>query len=198
MEFNRLVNGKPPIIYFGRLTDSKGVETLLNAIDILLQREPSLDWPLWIVGGNYQEIDNVRKNDACADAVKRLEAQRVLFWWGHIPHDVLPYLLAKSMLFCFTSRYEPGGRTILEAMASGLVVLATPYGFAEDVIEDGTNGYIIRSDNPEVWACQIQTLLSNPELCGRIGSNAKNTARNEFAMARFFEKHWAIYQAFLP
>lgn len=197
MRLNRLVNAKAPIIYFGRLTDSKGVDTLLNAVDILLRRTPSLVCPLWIIGGNYQEIENVRQNSACTDAVRTLESKGILFWWGHIPHEVLPYLLAKCALFCFTSKYEPGGRTILEAMASGLVVLATPQGFAEDVIEDGTNGYIIRSDNPEVWANQIETLLANPELCEKVGVNARNTARAKFSMSLFYEKHWAIYRSFL-
>jgi glycosyltransferase involved in cell wall biosynthesis len=197
MEFNRSINTKPPIIYFGRLTDSKGIETLLNAVDILMQREPTLVCPLWIVGGNYQEIDNIKQKTVCSEAIKRLELQGILFWWGHIPHDVLPYLLAKSIMFCFTSKYEPGGRTILEAMASGLVVLATPHGFAEDVIEDGINGYIIRSDNPEVWANKIQTLLKHPEICAEVAINAKATVKDRFSMQQFFDKHWAIYLSLL-
>lgn len=186
-------NIKKPLVYFGRLTESKGIETTIQAVHIIYKQYPVFAHPLWIIGGNNGEIDRLKRLPMLKDKIIDLETNNLLFWWGHLPHDILPFLLKKCYLFCFTSKYEPGGRTILEAMASKLPVLATPQGFAEEVILDDVNGYIIKNDSPNEWARTIYSFLVDSDKQKRMGEAAFKTVQDKYSLQKFFELHWEVY-----
>ncbi len=186
-------NVKKPLVYFGRLAESKGIELTIEAVYIIYMQYPASASPLWIIGGNYTEISTLKGSLRLKNKIEELEANNLIFWWGHLPHGVLPFILRKCYLFCFTSRYEPGGRTILEAMASRLPVLATPQGFAEQVIQDGINGYILVNDSPDEWAKVIHSFLIDCDKQKRMGDAAFETIRKSYSMQDFFERHWDVY-----
>ncbi len=104
----------------------------------------------------------------------------------------------KCSLFCFASRYEPGGRTILEAMAIGLPVIATPQGFAPEIIKEGINGFIIEEEAQQKWTERIKFLLSNKEIAQKIGEEAQKIIKDNYTMDHFFSRHWEIYKEFQP
>lgn len=188
---------KYPIVYFGRLVKSKGVETIIEAVYILARHQMELVPPLWIVGGNFNEIGQIKGNPNYVKMISFLEKNNLLFWWGQLPHEILPYVLYRCSIFCFTSKYEPGGRTILEAMASGLVVLASPHGLAEEIIQDGYNGFIVKNNTPKSWAKKLEFILQEPDLCKMVGEQSRQTIKNKFSNKHFQEKHWNIYHPFL-
>ncbi len=192
------MNVKKPIVYFGRLAESKGVELLIKAMYYISLEYPNHACPLWIIGGNYQEIQLTKEIDSIRKIRSFLESRNLLFWWGQLPHEILPFILRKCTMFCFTSKYEPGGRTILEAMASGLPVLASPQGIAKEVIKDGINGYIISKESPKIWAQKIYLLLSDEQKVKEMGRAAKKTIIENFTMNQFYDKHWGIYEMFYP
>jgi glycosyltransferase involved in cell wall biosynthesis len=191
------MNTKKPLVYFGRLVKSKGVETLIEAIYILFNDRNIHTPPLWVIGGNYDEIRRLKEIPGLHEKITLLQENNLLFWWGQLPHKLLPYILSKCSVFCFTSKYEPGGRTILEAMASGIVVLATPHGFAEEVVEDEKNGFIINDTGAVFLANKLDYILQQPELCKKIGEQAIQTIRERFSQEHFEKKHWSIYEKFL-
>lgn len=188
---------KKPIVYFGRLVESKGVETLIEAVFLLHKYKKHNMPPLWIIGGNYEEILKIKDAPKIQDIITYLQDKNLLFWWGQLPHNILPYILCKCSIFCFTSKYEPGGRTILEAMASGLVVIATPFGFAEEVIKDGKNGFILDELTSECLAEKIEYIFLHPRLTKKLGKEAKKTINNNFSLEHFRQKQWDIYENFL-
>jgi glycosyltransferase involved in cell wall biosynthesis len=190
------INYRKPIVYMGRLAKSKGVDLLLHAYYELYKRNSGLLPPLWIIGGNNLEINALRKDGVSLDKIIELENKNLIFWWGHLPHKFLPYILRHCAIFCFTSIYEPGGRTILEAMACGLPVIASPQGLAEEVIENYENGIIIQERSPTIWADTIEMLLKNKKIAQKIGKNAKKTVKEKFLIAHFQERHWDIYKKY--
>ncbi len=191
-------NIKKPIVYFGRLTESKGFEITIKAVYKIYNEYPESIVPLWIIGGNYIEIQKFRELESLHKIIEYLEIRNLLFWWGQVPNNFLPYILCKCSMFCFTSKYEPGGRTILEAMASKLVVIATPHGFARETIQNGINGFIIENyESLDQWVNLIYTLLKNPELCNQIGEAANKTIQNKYTMRHFHKSHWDIYNSFI-
>ena len=198
MQTHSHINTKPPIIYFGRLAASKGIDLFLRSIKLVVENDSRIVPNIWVVGGNNHEIAKIKESVKCASIVNELESKNLIFWWGHIPHEMLPYILAKCSIFCFTSQYEPGGRTLLEAMASGLPVIAKPHGFSRDIIRNGHNGYIVESNNERDWADKIELLLRNPEIRLKIGKEAKKTIVENYSMKDFFQKHWQCYSLFLP
>lgn len=182
-------NKKKPIVYFGRLSDSKGVNILIEAYH-LLYRE-GLTNPLWIIGGNCNEINHLKQ--ICKDQSVELEEDGKIFWWGHIPHQFVPLILKKCSIFCFTSNYEPGGRTILEAMACGLPVIATRCGFAKEIIVENWNGKIVDENTPQMWVKSIKSIINDKDKCEIMGQNAKNIIESRYSMNNFYQKHWQCY-----
>jgi glycosyltransferase involved in cell wall biosynthesis len=191
------INYKKPVVYMGRLAKSKGVDLLIHAYYELYKRSIDFLPPLWIIGGNSLETNEIRTDAILIDKVIELESKNSIFWWGQLPHKILPYILRNCSIFCFTSVYEPGGRTILEAMACGLPVIATAQGFAEEVIENYKNGIIIQKRDPQLWANAIETLLKDKKIARKIGKNARETVKQKFKMSHFYERHWEIYKNYL-
>jgi glycosyltransferase involved in cell wall biosynthesis len=187
-----------PVVYFGRITESKGIKLIIRSIYELYQQGFPEISPLWIIGGNNPEIKKQREQEEIKNMVLELENNRLLFWWGHVPHETLPFILRKCALFCFASEYEPGGRTILEAMACRLPVIATPQGFAPEIIKEGVNGFIIEEKIPQLWAEKIKILLSDNDLAYKMGEQAQLTVKDYYTIDHFFQRHWEIYQGFQP
>jgi glycosyltransferase involved in cell wall biosynthesis len=85
----------------------------------------------------------------------------------------------------FPSRWEePGGGTILEAMARGLPVIASSRGGALDVIRDGKNGLMVPADDPTALAEAILRLIQNDNLVQKIRHEAIKTIRDRFTLER--------------
>lgn len=192
------LNVKKPIVYFGRVSESKGIKFIIEAVYELYKDKFKGISPLWIVGGNFSEIHELRTQKEIKTIIRDLETENLLFWWGHIPHDFLPIILERCSVFCFASRYEPGGRTILEAMACALPVIATNQGFAPEIIKNGINGYIIDDNSVKSWVEKIKIILSDDKFALSLGTEAKRTITENYMMKHFFNRHWEIYEHFYP
>lgn len=81
--------------------------------------------------------------------------------------------LEQSSISIITSVYEGFGLVILEAMAMGLPVISYtfPYG-ARDIIENGTNGFLVPNQDEQSLAARILDLAQNEELRNRMGQAA--------------------------
>jgi glycosyltransferase involved in cell wall biosynthesis len=122
----------PVAVYVGRLVAEKRVERLIEAFGRLRERHP--DATLAIVGGGV-----------CETALRRIAGPGVRFV-GEVD-DVAPWLRAAD-LFVLPSGAEGLSNALLEAMATGLPVVATRVGGALDVVDDGHSGRLVAVDDP--------------------------------------------------
>ncbi|WP_353814439.1 glycosyltransferase family 4 protein [Agromyces sp. SYSU T00266] len=106
---------------------------------------------LMVIGGNDEIIA-----EAHAEAVEHGVGDRVLFLG--VRKD-LPSHLAACDFFVFPSAYEANALVLLEALASGLPVIATPVGFAPEIVRDGENGYLVERD-PEAVGARMEELAT--------------------------------------
>ena len=97
---------------------------------------------LLVVGGVRSTVDAAR---SLAEGLG--VSERVLFVG---PRQDVDRLFALSDMFVFPSGYEAFGLVVLEALASGLPVVATRVGCAPDVVVDGFNGYLVDQDAAEI------------------------------------------------
>jgi len=81
-----------------------------------------------------------------------------------ITEKCFPYLLNELKLYVLPSIAEGLPNTILEAMACGTAVLATPVGAIPDIIRDGQNGFSMENNSPESIARGILRALNYPKL----------------------------------
>jgi len=105
----------------------------------------------------------------------------------------LPEIFAASNLFILTSLNEGFGRVIIEAMASGLPVIATCVGGVPEIIYEGINGFLIPSDDEKQLADAIEKLVINESLRKQIGSNNKKVAEY-YSLTNYINRVCAIYQ----
>jgi glycosyltransferase involved in cell wall biosynthesis len=102
---------------------------------------------------------------------------------GWIDRDMLPDLLNDVKILVMPSIKEGLPNTLLEAMACGTVVLATPVGGIPDLIQNNVSGFIINQNSPQEIANTIQTILKNPEL-HQISNHARSLVLENFTFQK--------------
>ncbi|MBI2890116.1 MAG: glycosyltransferase family 4 protein [Nitrospirae bacterium] len=101
---------------------------------------------------------------------------------GIVPPGEMGRLYREADVYLFPSIEEGFSSTLLEAMAFGLPVVATPNSGAEDVVRSGREGFVVPIRRPDILADRIETLLASPPLRGRMGRRARERA-TEFGLA---------------
>ena len=172
--------------YVGRLTDEKGVMNFVKAIPLILKEKKDLNFVIGGDGPLFEEIKNELKNNEIYD--------KVIFASG-IPHDELSKYLNELKLLVLPSYSEGLPNIILEAMACGTPVLATPVGGVPDVIRDGETGFIMENNSPECIAKNAISALEYPNL-DEIVKKARELIEREFTCEAAVERYRKILRAF--
>lgn len=109
----------------------------------------------------------------------------------------VPELLKQADLLIHPGREESFGRALIEAMASGLPVIAAGGGGVEEVIEDGVTGVIVRSASPEVWVEAIEKLHRDPSLRRKMGAAGRRRVEKHFTIESHMAGVEQIYEEVL-
>jgi glycosyltransferase involved in cell wall biosynthesis len=107
----------------------------------------------------------------------------------------VPELLKQSRLLVHASETEGCPNAVLEAMACGRPVVAMEAGDVPLLVEDGRTGYVIRQGDEETFGQRVIQLLSNEDLCRRMGLAAREKAEREFGVERLVMETLAAYRA---
>jgi len=156
--------------YIGRLSEEKGILNFVEAIPKVLEREDNVKF---LIGGDGQLRDGIEKYLAQANLNDKVKLP------GWIPHDELPKYLNELKLLVLPSYTEGLPNIMLETMACGTPVLATPVGAIPDVIKDGETGFIMENNSPECIAKNVAKALHHPNL-EQIAQNARALVEKEF------------------
>jgi phosphatidylinositol alpha 1,6-mannosyltransferase len=164
----RLLNGlerKFIVLHVGRLAAEKGVERILDAFRIARGLLPAGSLHLVIAGGGPAE-----------SALRRAASPDVTFL-GVLDHrHELPPLYASADAFVLTSLTETLGLVVLEAMASGLPVIATPAGGVAEHLRHEENGLAYPARDVTEMAHAIVRLCMNRQLRDKLAVGARQTA----------------------
>ncbi len=139
------------VTFLGRLGFEKRVDLLIEAFVKLKRRHP-----------NYSLIIN---GDGPVEVVNHLKhlAKQVphIHFTGFVLGEMKANLLASCDVFCSPSPYETFGRTIVEAMASGIPVITVDSGAVSEYMMDGINGYLVPPNDVEGLANCIHKVTSS-------------------------------------
>ncbi len=94
--------------------------------------------------------------------------------------DDVPLILRALDLLLVPSWEEPFGRSVIEAMAMEIPVLATSRGGPSEIITDGVDGTLLPPREPERWAGAIHQLLADPDKRARLGRQARHRVSQSF------------------
>jgi glycosyltransferase involved in cell wall biosynthesis len=165
-----------------RLSDQKDPLALLTAFRAVRAGAP--DARLLLVGDG--PLDGAVRRRVAA-----LGLQDAVTMTG-LRSDV-PRLLQALDVFVSTSLWEGLPRAIIEAMATGLPVVATPADGVVDVLDDGRTGRLVAPSDPQAVAAAVLDLLREPESAARLGHAARVQVQDFDAvrMARALEALYA-------
>ena len=107
-------------------------------------------------------------------------------------HDV-PELLRQLDMFVLSSTTEGISLTLLEAMATGLPVVATSVGGNPEVVIDGETGYLVPPQNPEEMAEKLLLLIKDESLRRRMGENGRERVIAQFSIKGVARKYKELY-----
>ena len=185
---------KRPFLYIGRIAEDKGVANILEAWMDLRSRFGEDCPPLWLVGGTPAEIQAVRASVGWNTALSEGEREGKVLWWGYLDAAGISALLCRVAVVVMHSRYEPGGRVVLEAMAQGVPVIATPYGFAAELVQDWRTGFLVDFGDHQSLVARMAHFVRQPLLRNVLGADARRAALRSLARWDFVGVHEAVYE----
>jgi glycosyltransferase involved in cell wall biosynthesis len=126
------------------------------------------------------------------DLVGQLGLQQRFFFLGFRP-DV-PEVLSEIDVFVLSSTSEGFPFVTLEAMAAGKSIVATRCGGPEEVVEDGTNGFLVPIRDPDKLAERVKTLLADPARAQEMAARALSTVRHGFTVEAMVRQYEQLYE----
>jgi glycosyltransferase involved in cell wall biosynthesis len=159
----------PEVLYVGRLSAEKGIRTLVEATRSL----------------NLVVVGSGPLRSLVPDAL------------GFVPHEDVKRLLARAAVVVLPSHREGLPMVLLEAMAHGRAVVATPVGGIPSLVEDGVTGLLVPKGDPKTLRVAIERLLADPELRQRLGEAARARVRELSSWERVTEDTLDAYASAL-
>ncbi len=191
-----LPSDKRIIGFIGRFDVWKGHLTFLDAAKGLLETKEDL---LFLIVG-----DAITQEVAPAvlryytRVMKRVEEHKFgahLLMWKH--RNDIPDVMACCDVFVCPSEHEPFGLVMLEAMASGVPVVASDSGGPVEIIEDGKDGFLFQTGNAEALQSAIARCLDAPQMIPGVISLARKKAETKFTLRNYVESMERIYDEVL-
>lgn len=197
------VDGRVRVTYLTGLQLFKGIGDLLQAAAILRDRQDivfqvagansrpavfhrSLQGRLLHVFGFAPDVDVwVRRS------IERLHLEKVVRLLGRVEPDAV---LADTDILVFPSHLDGAGRSVFEAGVRGIPAIVALRHRVEDVVLDEETGLIVPERDPQALAQAIRRLADDPALRSRLGRNARQRYRHQFAAATSADRMLDIYR----
>jgi glycosyltransferase involved in cell wall biosynthesis len=178
------------ILFLGYINPAKGIFELLQAVKLL--RKLGHDNRVLLVGSEQipGSVDRVR-HFISGEGIKGVE-----LGGEATPEEVAGYCRS-SAIFVLPSYSEGLPISMLEAMASGLPVVASRVGGIPEIVTEEENGLLVAPRDVEGLARALIRLLEDPGLCLRMGHNNRKKVRNTFSADHTAEKIVEIYNKIL-
>jgi len=173
----------------GRMKDVKDQVTLAKAFVVAVRRHPAGERMRLVVAGSGPLRDSVER--VLADAGLREHA-----WLPGERTDV-PEILRRLDCFVLPSLAEGVSNTILEAMASGIPIVATRVGGNPELVDDGVTGRLVPPSEPESMASAILGYFNDPATARRHGRAARQVAVKRFSLERMVKDYLSLYDGIL-
>ncbi|MEL7133147.1 MAG: glycosyltransferase family 4 protein [Pseudomonadota bacterium] len=178
---------------FGRIRPQKGNDLFVDAMLRVLPDHPNAHG---LVMGRATTEHQVY----CDDLKTRVRAAGMsgrIHFRDEVPIEKLADHFRAIDLYIAPQRWEGFGLTPLEAMASGVPVIATRVGVFEEVVKDGETGHLINIEDVDAMAKHTDALLADPERMAAWGKAARIHAAAHFQLQHEADAIIAIYRELL-
>lgn len=178
--------GVPLVLTVARFTEQKGHRVLLDAMPMILERHPAVRF-LWAGDGPLtRDLSSEVHARGLAEQVRLLGRR-----------DDVGALLAAADLFVLPSLFEGLPLSVLEAMASGLPVVATRTCGTDEAVLDGVTGRLAPPGDDRALAAAVSDVLDNPERAAALGAAGRQRWLETFSATRMVQETAVVYEEIL-
>ncbi len=170
------------LVTVGRLSVTKRVEKLIEAVDILSRRGKNVHLTIAGGGGLFERLQGL---------IKQKQLSSLINLTGRIEAEQMPDIYRQNNIFVSASMQEGMSNAMLEAMASGLPIVTTRCEGVEELIID--NGVVVENDTAEALAEAINSLAENQQDYKAMCAAARNRAEN-FGWDKVAEQYLRLYR----
>ncbi|MHA1335558.1 MAG: glycosyltransferase [Promethearchaeota archaeon] len=165
------------LISIGRLISLKGFDILIEAFSQIYNKS---HLKLLIVGDGQHKnfLNNLINRKNLSESIKLLGFR-----------NDIPQLLNLADCFILCSKSEGLSVSILEAMASGLPIIATNVGGNSELVKDGINGYLIEPNNSHILANKIMDLINDYDKLKKFGRASLYFVKKNYSLDRMVERY---------
>jgi len=173
------------VLCVGRLVPQKGVEYLINAVPLIVQRHQEAKFIIVGDGWLKSHLEYIARSTG--------HGWKISFT-GFIPDSELAALLMSADVLVVPSIYEPFGIVAIEGMAAGVPVVATQIGGLGEIIEHDKTGILVYSRNPESIAWGVDRVLSDPNHSKWLVQNALGKVQKTYSWEAIAMKTVKVYE----
>ncbi len=162
-------DGKIRVISTSRLTPRKGLRFLIQALAEMKTRQGVTDIEVLLIGDGHER-------ESLEDMAREMGVSNQVRFIGRVDHAELKSWYAQADIFILPSMNEGMSNAMLEALASGLPLLVTRTGGADEVLEEGINGFALEMRSAEDIAEKLLRLRNDRELRLRMAVASRRKA----------------------
>ncbi len=178
------------LLLASRLSPEKGVHTAIEAMGHLVREQCLHDVQLTIVGAGRPDYEA-----HLHDLVRQLGLDAYVTFIGWQPREEIAAILARHHVFLLPPPHpEAFSRAVLEAMASGLAVIATDTGGTAELVRHGETGLLFAAGDSQQLAAQIERLAADDDLRQHLATAGQRIVCGEFDLERMVDNVEAFLQ----
>ena len=175
--------GVHKILFLGRMCKEKGIGELLAVMPKIKEKYPDVHLYL---GGIWED------QELQAEAAELKDYVTDLGWVGGVEKQ---NYLRECDIFVMPSYFEGQPVSILEAMANACGIVASRIGGIPDMIIEDETGILVMPQDTKTLEEGLCRLLAEPELCRKLGGNARRKIENEFSIEDNIKQLLAVYES---
>jgi glycogen synthase len=171
-------------LFVGRLVEGKGAHIALQAIQHLVneRKQPITLSVVGVVAPPFEYYESLKS------FIAEHHLQAYVEFLEPLGNEAMPEVYNRYDILILPSHKEGFSMVILEAMACGLVVVATTVGGNAEILREGENALTFPVDDPAALAHQIGRLIDDPRLRSRLSANASSLISERFTLEQMVER----------
>jgi len=176
------------ILFVGNLIKRKGLCSLIDSLNTLRGRRTDF---IAIIVGEGKDLQELKS------MVNKYGLNSYVKFYGRIPKTTLSELYTAADVFVLPSTSEGHSVALLEAMASGLPIVASDIQGNMESVEDGVNGFLFRTGSSECLAEKLEIILSDSKLKKIMSDKSYQTYIQKFSTETQIHNYLKIYDSLI-
>ncbi|CAH8295239.1 glycosyltransferase involved in cell wall biosynthesis [Mariniflexile fucanivorans] len=191
-----LIYNRNTILYIGTIIRKKGVFELAEIFNKVI--ESNQEAQLILIGNDAPDIKTGASSTyKLVENLFSNEAKKKVNYLGKVPYSEVKNHIKNAHVCVFPSFAETLGMVAIESMALQKPVVNTNIGWAQELIDDGENGFLVHPSNIDLYAKHILTLMNDENLCAKIGKTARKKVETTFNIEILADQNIAYYKSIL-